>query len=369
VQGSERTPYRTHVDVKELSDADWERFLDTVAERAVHIAALLDKDMPPELIEDSTAAGVRLLPGRGDIDPGCSCPDWGWPCKHAAALCYQIARLLDVDPFVLLLLRGRGEQELMGELRKRNATRASAETAAVGVVAGAVTTRSDVSPAGVAAKTVFADWQPPAEPLAPPEPVAVAGTGPVLASSKEPDGFDPTAVEVLAADAAVRAKALLDVYLDAAPAASGDVVPALPDLSVWQDSVRIATAHTEYEIFHRLAEAADGDGTRLAMAVIAWRHGGVAALEVLEHPWTPSAADKARALAALENDGDVAELPALKVWRNRWTAEREGAQARLGQEGRWWPFRCDEDGRWWPAGPAEKDPVAALSAVLDGTAG
>ncbi|OSC47127.1 hypothetical protein B5181_42380, partial [Streptomyces sp. 4F] len=75
-------------------------------ERPGHIAALLDKELPHSLAD----CGVPLLPGPGDLAPQCSCPDSGHPCKHAAALCYQTARLLDADPFVLLLLRGRGER-------------------------------------------------------------------------------------------------------------------------------------------------------------------------------------------------------------------------------------------------------------------
>src|SRR5204862_340795 len=68
---------------------------------------------------------MPLLPGPRYLDPHCSCPDRGHPCKHAAALCYQTARLLDAAPFVLLLLRGRGERELLDALSRLSATRAA----------------------------------------------------------------------------------------------------------------------------------------------------------------------------------------------------------------------------------------------------
>ena len=45
------------------------------------------------------AAGVELLPGPGELRPRCSCPDWADPCKHAAAVCYLVADVLDDDPF------------------------------------------------------------------------------------------------------------------------------------------------------------------------------------------------------------------------------------------------------------------------------
>ncbi|MCZ0982668.1 hypothetical protein O1L60_37395 [Streptomyces diastatochromogenes] len=49
--------------------------------------------------------GLDLLPGIGDLEAECGCEAWDH-CPHTAALCYQVARLLDEDPFVLLLMRG-----------------------------------------------------------------------------------------------------------------------------------------------------------------------------------------------------------------------------------------------------------------------
>ncbi|NUS73748.1 MAG: hypothetical protein HOQ05_10120 [Corynebacteriales bacterium] len=120
VYGSEEMPYRTVVRVDTFSDAQWERLLEQVASRASHIAALLNRTMPHDLLLDAQEAAVPLLPTVGDLEPDCTCQDWGYPCKHAAALCYQASWLLDEDPFVLLLLRGRGENELFTDLRERN---------------------------------------------------------------------------------------------------------------------------------------------------------------------------------------------------------------------------------------------------------
>ncbi|XQE84187.1 SWIM zinc finger family protein [Streptomyces microflavus] len=149
VQGSRPTPYRTSMDIPQLSPREWELLLDTAAAQAGHIAALLDRDMPTTLVDDAARAGVRLLPRQGELTPSCSCPDWGYPCKHAAAVFYQVARLLDEDPFVLLLLRGRGERELMDELQRRNAVRAAADDAAP-------QTPAPAGPLGVPARDVYA---------------------------------------------------------------------------------------------------------------------------------------------------------------------------------------------------------------------
>jgi uncharacterized Zn finger protein len=149
--GDADTPYRTVVHVERLGDAEWARFLDRVAARAGYVAALLDRDMPHELVEAAADAGVPLLPGMGDLNPECECPGWEHPCKHAAALCHQVSWLLDADPFVLLLMRGRGERELLAEL----------------------------------------------------------GMGGAPAADEPPPGIDPEALELLVADAAARARELL----------------------------------------------------------------------------------------------------------------------------------------------------------------
>jgi uncharacterized Zn finger protein len=351
VHGSQPTPYRVTISVTELDDAQWDRLLDTVAARATHIAALLDGDMPPELVDDAKRAGVRLLPAVGDIEPGCSCPDWGWPCKHAAALCYQAARLLDLDPFVLLLMRGRGEHELMDELLRRNTRRTAAETAVPTVPVQRTAT------SGVPARDAFASWRPPSAPLPVPEPVTTPGTVPMLTTATPPDGIDPEALEILATDAAARAAALLDAYLTGTEPA-----PVLPDTSEWQDAVRLATAYTDVRLFARLCRGDAAEAGRLALAVRAWRHGGPTGLDLLGQPWSPPAADLARARAALELDE---ETPiGLRTWRNRWTWAELGAQLRYGPDGRWYPYR-QEDGVWWPSGPADPDPTTALASLLD----
>lgn len=368
VHGSAPRPYSSSMRVKQLSGTDWERFLDTVADRAAHLAALLDRDMPPELVQDARAAGVRLLPGVGDLEPDCSCPDWGWPCKHASALCYQIARLLDVDPFVLLLLRGRGETELMTELQARN-TRAAAihaTAAATGEAKPQTSITTAPAPAlgvpaaeafatapDLAAITIFELAPTPARPELPP----------VLAASAKNREIDQDGLEIVAADTAHRAHALLGAYTRAALPAE---IPILPRQSTWQDAIRaVATRPGDTTLFTKIAILYDLEDDELETAVQAWDQGGRTGLETLEEPWTPTTADKARAHAALEEYATDEDPPPLRLWRNRWTAEPEGVQLRLGTDHRWYPYlRDDTTGRWRPHGPAEHDPAAALAGLM-----
>ncbi|PKT68301.1 hypothetical protein CW362_35650, partial [Streptomyces populi] len=337
VHGSRPRPYRVQVRVRTLTDDDWDRFLDAAAERPGHIAALLDKEMPRSLAD----CGVELLPGPGELEPHCSCPDFGHPCKHAAALCYQTARLLDQDPFVLLLLRGRGERELLDALSRRSATRA----------ARAAQEREPEQPAGVRAGDVLARrvLPPLPAPLPPPahpeQPPAYPGA---------PGGPDPFALDQLATDAAARAHALLTSGRD-----------PVAELTLWQDAVRIAAARpgsgltaATRALYSSLASATGRTPVELARAVAAWRQGGIEALGVLEEAWDPPAGrfDRARPLLM------AADLPAFRPWRNHLTHPHGHAQLRLGRDGLWYAYES-EPGRddWWPRGTPDLDPVGALT--------
>ena len=120
---------------------------DEVAARAGHIAALADHDMPRDLVVAAADAGVPLLPGPGDLQAECDCPEWLHPCRHAAALCYQAAWLLDADPFILLLMRGRGEREIVADLQRRQVT--AIPPGAVGHRHGADTQPGGIQPGGI----------------------------------------------------------------------------------------------------------------------------------------------------------------------------------------------------------------------------
>ncbi|MFJ6895729.1 SWIM zinc finger family protein [Streptomyces hokutonensis] len=340
VQGSRPRPYRVQVRLRTLDDGDWDRFLDAAADRPGHIAALLDKEMPKSLAE----CGVPLLPGPGDLDPHCSCPDVGHPCKHAAALCYQTARLLDADPFVLLLLRGRGERPLLDALSRRNATRAARAA-------------QDQEPAplpGVRATEALA-----AERRLPPLPTPL----PTLPHPEQPPvypaapgGPDPFALDQLATDAAARAHALLSTGRD-----------PVGELTLWQDAVRLAAARpgsgltaTTRSLYASLAKATGRTPGELARAVAAWRQGGIEGLAVLEEPWDPPAGrfDRARPLLL------AADLPAFRPWHNHLTHPHGHVQLRLGRDGLWYAYES-EPGHddWWPRGTPDLDPVGALTGL------
>ncbi|MER5252363.1 SWF or SNF family helicase [Streptomyces sp. NPDC002855] len=352
VQDPDGTPHRSDVLLQQLSEDEWDRFLGMAVERAGHIAALLDREMPPHLVEDAAAAGVELLPGIGDLEPECDCDAWDH-CGHTAALCYQVARLLDQDPFVLFLMRGRAERELLDELQVRSVAPAEAEEEPA--------QEQDGAQEGVDADEAYAEGAilPPLPDL-PPLP-SEPGLPPSLDTEAEPaPGLDVAALEFLAAQAAVEARRMLAEALSP----GHEQKPVEQELTLDEDAVRLAVV-APVAVAGRLATAAGRGKDGLALAVRAWEFGGPAALAVLEEEWTPEADALARARAALDAAWDDDDRPQLRAARNRWTVVGSDAQLRHGSDGRWWPYR-KERGRWTPAGPAAHDPATALAAVTSG---
>ncbi|MET9603444.1 SWF or SNF family helicase [Streptomyces sp. NPDC006512] len=352
VRDRDGTAHRTDVLVQEFTEAEWDRLLGLAAAESGHIAALLDREVPPELAEDAAAAGVDLLPGIGELDPRCDCGEWDH-CPHTAALCYQMARLLDGDPFLLLLLRGRAERDLVIQLEDRS-------------VAGAEPEREPepgVRPAdtGVPAAEVFAARAglPPLPP--PPELPDAPGQPPTLDTEAQPEGLDVDAVEFLAQAAASEAHRLLAEAL----AAGGAEYARRAPLTATEDAVRLTAGARHFRLRFRLAAASGRDGPAMALAVRAWGFGGAPALAVLEDDWSPDREALARARSALAAAWPDEDAPELRRVRARWTAPGARQQLRLGRDGRWWPLRR-EAGRWTLAGPGAPDPASALASLEAG---
>lgn len=353
--------HRADVLVPPLDEADWGRLLEVTARTAGHLAALLDGELPPDLVEDAAAVGVQLLPGLGDLRADCDCGEWDH-CSHTSAVCYQLARLLDEDPMILLLLLGRGERQLLAELRQLSFAQAMGELS--GDTAQLTDTeepRGEPALGTVPAAEVYASTAtrelPPAPPLVP-EPAEVPSWGEL----PDPAGaLDASALALLAWDTALRARELL---AEALAPGHATTLPPTP-LDQWQDAVRIAGGWPATAgVPGRLVAEGGFARETLDVAVEAWRFGGLAALYALETG--PAETDCGPTELARAGDqltsalSDDEPLPTLTTEGNRWTVEGSDVQLRYTAGGRWWPYRWD-GARWRPAGPAGQDPAVVLA--------
>ena len=129
VQGSRARPYRVDVELELFSDEQWEKVVDVLAGRAHFAARLLSGEMPEDIEEAFSAAGISLFPERrGELHTECTCPDSAVICKHIAAVHYILGERFDEDPFLIFRRRGRTEEQLTRALRPRRGAQESQES-------------------------------------------------------------------------------------------------------------------------------------------------------------------------------------------------------------------------------------------------
>ncbi|WP_328326063.1 SWIM zinc finger family protein [Kribbella sp. NBC_00382] len=356
VQGSRVTPYVVTVKIRAFDEAEWDAVLDVVSAQIGRVAALLDGELPPELVDDAQAAGLELLPDAGEVRTDCNCPDFAVPCKHSAAVCYLIADALDEDPFELLLLRGKQKDELLSALRARRSAPGEAPTL-------------KPKPVGVVAKAAFARTPGPVpipvRPLNQPgAPTAVQVLDPPRQS-----GVDGKDLVALATDAAKRAWEL----------AAGDGDGGL-SLTRDQDLARRAAGLLGTPGLADLAHRAGLTARQLTSWAVAWREAGPGGLAAATDPPatnTPSAVAE-RSAGAADSDPDPSAIAGAPVGaafpdpsamaegvtvldgvvEGNWiTAER--AQLRLAPDGLWYLF-TKQFNDWMLSAPPSPDPAELL---------
>ncbi|MDH6629868.1 putative Zn finger protein [Streptomyces sp. LBL] len=365
VYGGADEPYTVSLELPELDDDQWDALWERTADRPAEAEALLAGELPPDLLEAAEDARLGLLPGYGELGADCDCDEPDHPCAHTVALGYQFSWLLDEEPQLLLLVRGREWSEALEELKSVLLVRAMTEAddpADPESTADIEDTEDDAVEHGEgrpgARATGAVEGIPVAEAYARPV-VPLPGLPPLPEppeGSTEPvTGIEADPLERLVADAAVRARELLSYTL-------GLIGEPPRPLDVWQDTVRIAATHPDPQVPRRLRDSC-GRPDELDRAAEAWRFGGGAGLKVLEEAWEPPRSEVARARTALSTGWEDDESPDLVVRDNRWTLSGRGLQLRYGRDGRWYPYQ-ERSGTWWPAGPPTHDPALALAALL-----
>lgn len=109
--------YKVSVQMTRLSEAQWQKIIEKLAQRASFISRLLLNEIPENIEAVFEDVGLHFLPSDyKDFDVFCNCPDYEVPCKHIAGVCYRLAGQFDQDPFLLFEMRGLAPEKLLQEL-------------------------------------------------------------------------------------------------------------------------------------------------------------------------------------------------------------------------------------------------------------
>ena len=132
VQGSDVEPYQVSLALEPFTDEDWDYVIATMSQKAIYSAQLLAGEMPDNIEQVFTANGLSLFPfSLSDVRSRCSCPDKANPCKHIAAVYYQLGDRFSEDPFVIFQLRGRTREQILEMLRQLRSQRVAVKGEAI----------------------------------------------------------------------------------------------------------------------------------------------------------------------------------------------------------------------------------------------
>ena len=107
VEGNYKPWYDVRIVFKPLNQSERTALFRLINDDPMLVGRIAIGELPAELIDRLRRANVRLLPERwNDMRRSCTCPDYGDPCKHMAAVYYVLAQEIDRDPSALFRLRG-----------------------------------------------------------------------------------------------------------------------------------------------------------------------------------------------------------------------------------------------------------------------
>jgi len=110
--------YNVSMRFRVFTDDEWERIITVLLDNLLHIASLLEGQLPLSLFQQLEANDVSLLPTLDEIEGDCNCDDYMLPCAHMSAVHHVLAEAIDGEPFLLFSLRGRPRAQLLAEMRR-----------------------------------------------------------------------------------------------------------------------------------------------------------------------------------------------------------------------------------------------------------
>ena len=116
------SPYQVVIGWPEAGDAGWARAIPELAVSLRPTASLLEGQLSSALVGSLATAGIQVIPAFDELSPRCTCRERETWCRHAVAVHTLASVQIDRSPSLLLTLRGRTREALLGALRRTDAS-------------------------------------------------------------------------------------------------------------------------------------------------------------------------------------------------------------------------------------------------------
>ncbi|MBS0390863.1 MAG: hypothetical protein JSR23_06830 [Proteobacteria bacterium] len=105
--------YQIEIGIKPLPPAQWQTLVAHCTGSIATLVELLQGKLSQAVMTRLCDRKQGMFPTPGEIDLGCSCPDWAQMCKHVAAVLYGVGARLDEKPELLFVLRQVDAHDLL----------------------------------------------------------------------------------------------------------------------------------------------------------------------------------------------------------------------------------------------------------------
>lgn len=107
VKGSYNNHYDIEIGFALASRGRIKVFMDLVAKDLEIVSLLINRELSPRLFDIANSCNLQIFPTSWrDLHMFCNCPDSAVPCKHIAAVIYEVSQLFDANPDLIFKLIG-----------------------------------------------------------------------------------------------------------------------------------------------------------------------------------------------------------------------------------------------------------------------
>lgn len=107
--------YKVEIKIGKVAEGRWKQIRKECAKQVTSLIDLMRGRLPEGVLKRLSDPKTGLFPEPKELKVKCSCPDYAYMCKHAAAVLYGVGHRLDDDPELFFTMRGVDQSELVSD--------------------------------------------------------------------------------------------------------------------------------------------------------------------------------------------------------------------------------------------------------------
>jgi uncharacterized Zn finger protein len=107
--------YKVEIKIGKVAEGRWKQIREECARQVTSLIDLMRGRLPEGVLKRLSDRKTGLFPEPKELKVKCSCPDYAYMCKHAAAVLYGVGHRLDDHPELFFTMRCVDQSELVSD--------------------------------------------------------------------------------------------------------------------------------------------------------------------------------------------------------------------------------------------------------------